>query len=117
MKVNFAVLFSDKQIKRFTFINGLILILFLAVAFWKWSSLPAQIPLFYSLPRSTDQLGTPFKILILPSFSFMFSVVNLYLASLLYDNERLAAIILSAMSAVCSFLLFVTFVKIVFLVA
>lgn len=116
MKSSLAEFLSDKQIKRFSQFNGLILIIFLIVSVWKWSSLPSQLPLFYSLPRSNDQLAAPFTLLILPLFAVLISIINFYLAFILYVKERLAGVFLTVMSAVASFLLLVTFIKIVFLV-
>lgn len=117
MKTNFAVLLADKQIKMSFWVTILIMIVFVIIAIWKWSSLPPQLPLFYSLPRSTDQLATPSVFLLLPVFTAVFSFFNFYMAALLYAKERLASVILTIMSITVSFLLLVTFLKIVFLVS
>lgn len=117
MKTNFVLLLNDKQIKRTFWITILILIVFMIITVWKWSSLPPKLPLFYSLPRSTDQLATPSILLILFFFTAVFSFFNFYIASLIYAKERLAAIILTGMSTTVSFLLLVTFLKIVILIS
>lgn len=117
MKNHFAELLGDGRIRQFTWCNGLILIIFILVSVFKWTSFSPELPLFYSLPRSTDQLATPFIFLWLPFFSVIFTLVNFYLAALLYKKERLAALILTGMSTTASFLLFVTFIKIVFLIS
>ena len=117
MKANLAILLNNKQVRKFFWANGIILLFFAIVAVWKWSYLPPQLPLFYSLPRSGDQLATPAKLLILPLFAIIFSVINFYLASIFYTKERLAAIILIVMATSASFLLLITFIKIVLLVA
>ncbi|MBI3379497.1 hypothetical protein HY029_01940 [Candidatus Gottesmanbacteria bacterium] len=116
MKSNLKEFFNDKQIKRFSFINGMIFVIFIILFIFKWSSLPSQIPIFYSLPRSNDQLGTPIKISTLPIFAFIFSLINYYLAFILYTKERLAAVILTVMATTATLLLFFTFVKIIFLI-
>lgn len=117
MKAKLILFFSDKQIKRITVINGFILLFFIIVASWKWSTLPSQLPLFYSLPRSNDQLGSPFKLLILPAFAIIFSMINFYLGFIFHTKERLATVILLIMSTTASILLFITFMKIIFLVS
>lgn len=116
MKANLTAFFNDKQIKRFSWINAGLLLGFVIVTIWKWSQLPSQLPLFYSLPRSSEQLATPVKLLILPLFALIFSLINFYLAFTLYTKERLAAVILTTLATTASFLLFVTFIKIIFLV-
>lgn len=117
MRNNLRVVLGDKQIRRFTTVNFFLLVLFFIVTLWKWSSLPPQLPLFFSLPRSTEQLGTPVKLLILPFFAVAFSLVNLYLALIIYERERLLSVILTVMSTTANLLLLVTFIKIVFLVS
>lgn len=117
MKNSLVSLLNDKQIKRFSSLNGFILIIFFIVTGWKWFLLPPQLPLFYSLPRSADQLATPVTVLILPLFAVIFSLINFYLALILYTKERLAAVILTVMATAASFLLLITFIKIVFLVS
>lgn len=114
---SFTLLFKDKTIKRFIWLDGFLLICFIIITVWKWSSLPPQFPLFYSLPRNTDQLAVPVIILLLPGMALVFSIINLSLASLLYIKERLAGLILITFATVASFLLLVTFVKIIFLVS
>lgn len=112
----FKLLFKDKTIKRFIWLDVFFIISFLIVIIWKWSSLPPQLPLFYSLPRNTDQLASPVIILLLPGLSVIFSIINFNLASFLYLKERLAGLILVTLATIVSFLLLVTFVKIIFLV-
>lgn len=116
MKNNFGLLFADPRIKQISWINGFMLIPFLLLSIWKYSVLPPQLPLFYSLPRSTNQLGSTVEIFILPIFAVCFAVVNYYIASIVYQKERLAAIFLCGTSAAVSLLLLITFVKIIFLV-
>lgn len=116
MKENFKEFLKDKNLKKLIWADGFIFFIFIAVSVWKWSSLPVQLPLFYSLPRSPEQLGTPLRLLILPIFALIFSLFNLSIATLLFTKERLASVILISMSTLVSFLLLFTFIKIVFLI-
>lgn len=116
MTNRFKILFYDKTIKRFILVNIFSIILLIIILALKWSSLPNQIPLFYSLPRSAKQLGTPISILILPGLSILFSLVSFILATLLYPKERLASLMLVASTMIATLLIFVTFLKIIFLI-
>ena len=117
MKNYFVEFFHNTQIKKLLWINSLFYIIFLGVSIWKWSKLPSQLPLYYSLPRSSDQLGSTLNILFLPAFSFLFTILNFLLAAFLFTKERLAAIILSSISVALTFLILTTFLKIIFLVS
>lgn len=117
MKENFAEFLKEKNLKRLIWTDGIILFIFIAASVWKWSTLPLQLPLFYSLPRGPEQLGTPLELLILPVFALIFSLINLTIPALLFTKEKLASIILIAMAMIVSFLLLLTFIKIVFLIS
>lgn len=76
--------------------------------------LPPQIPLFYGLPSSEQQL-TPSLYIILPSIiAFVITLLNAYL-SLSVDNIYLRKILAYSTIAV-SFLAAITTLKIIFLV-
>jgi hypothetical protein len=89
------------------------LICFGAVFVWKWKRLPPELPLFYSLPRGEDQLGSPSLLFIFPGISLVMYLVNLLFASVLYTTNKTAAKLLVAFSVVAAILLFITFCKIV----
>jgi len=116
MKQKIIQLLKDPFIANLVKIFVVVLMLYLVIAFWKWSSLPPQIPLFYSFPRSTDQLASPWQILLLPFFSLMFFCLNFISASLLYPEEKLVCIFLVLIGLIVSLLFFTTFVKIIFLI-
>lgn len=90
--------------------------IFLAVIIWKWKSLPPELPIYYSLPRSSDQLGTPFELLILPFMSTLIFVIHFFLAVFVNPREKLAAEILLLAALVVSITLLLTFIKIVLLI-
>lgn len=107
---------ADKLIKNIIWGHLFILIFYLVLLFWKWSSLPSQIPLFYSLPKGEEQLGNNFQIILIPFFSLLIFGLNLFLSSLYYAKERLVSILLLSISFVSSILFLITFIKIVFLI-
>ncbi len=110
------LMLQNKLISRLIKYFLIILIGFTGIGIWKWRSLPPEIPLFYSLPRSYDQLAKSIFILLLPALSIVFFCINFLLASLFYEKERLASIFLMITSIVISFLLFIAFLKIIFLI-
>lgn len=92
------------------------MVLFAATMFFTWSNLPPQLPLFYSLPRGLEQLGTPITLLVLPLLSIIIFITNFIISSVIFEREKLAAKFLTIAAATSSILLFITFVKIIFLV-
>ncbi len=88
---------------------------FVLIILWKWNRLPPQVPLFYSLPRSNDMLGSKSQILLLPLFSLVFYILNLLFSLYIYDKEKLAAIFLTLVGSGFTLLLLITFIKIVFM--
>lgn len=116
MRQKLAYILKDKLILRIVKIFLLVLFVYLVISLWKWKELPPELPLFYSIPRGKEQLGTPFLLLLLPFFSFLFFVGNLLWASLLYEKERLAAVILVAVGIITACLSLITFIRIVFLI-
>src|SRR3990170_6646739 len=112
---NARSLLSDKLVSLMTKIYIASLLLFMAIFVWKWPQLPRELPLFYSLPKSPEQLATPHLLMILPLFSFLFFFINLLTAAFLHTNEKLAAILLVIAGTVSSLLLLTTFIKIIFL--
>lgn len=107
---------KDKLISRFTKGFAISMAIFLTIGILKWQRLPPQIPLFYSLPRSPDQLTPSIFILILPILSIIFFAVNFAVAYHFYQKEKLASIILIATATIVSFLSLIAFIKIVFLI-
>jgi hypothetical protein len=115
-KNTFSLISKDQiiinQIRLFVFLlflNFLILI-------WKWPLLPPQIPLFYSLPRSYEQLGNTILILIFPSIALIFFLINLTIATLIYQKEKLGAYLMITITTFNTLILFLCLLKIILLV-
>ena len=117
MKQRFIHLLRDPFVSQMTKLFLVILLAYFFLGVWKWRNLPPELPLFYSIPRGKEQLGTPLLLLLLPFFSFLFFIGDLLWASFLHEKERLAACILVTIGTMISFLLLITFIKIVFLVS
>lgn len=117
MQEKIRLILREKLVMKMVRIQTVILILFIAIFIWKFRLLPPQIPIFYSLPRSQDQLGSPFHLLLLPFFSVIIFCLNFLLALETYAKERLAAILLLIIGVATSFLFLITFIKIVFLIS
>lgn len=104
---------KDQIIRLMLKVYSVILLTFIIVGVWKWNILPPQLPLFYSLPRSADQLGTPPLLLMLPVFSLISFISSFFLATVISEKEKLCSVLLVICSTVVSFLLLITFVQIV----
>mgnify|MGYP001598834122 CR=1 FL=1 len=76
--------------------------------------LPPQIPIFYGFPQSEAQLSQPIGILIPPSLSLIFILLNLFLINIIKD-EFIKKILVIAGLATAVFAS-ITVVKIIFLV-
>lgn len=108
---------TDTIIRRVIKLFVFLILLFLIIIIWKWRVLSPQLPMFYSLPKSPDQLGTPTTLLLLPLLSFLFFGIDFTLASLFYPKERVASVILVFIGLVTTVLFLITFIKIVFLIS
>lgn len=82
-----------------------------------WQSLPPQLPLFYSRPWGEEQLTSPIGLLLLPGLSSLIMLVNLFLPTLVPQQERLTTQILTSASTIFSLACLLTLIKIVFLVS
>lgn len=117
MKQKINELLKETLVRRTVVIFIAIMSLYLIILLWKWQMLPPQLPLFYSLPKSNEQLATPFQLLLLLLFSFLFFTINLIAAAYLYPKEKLGSILLVIIGAIVVGLLLYAFIKIVFLVS
>lgn len=116
MKQKIRQLLKDKLIFQTTKIFIGLLAVYIIISIWKWKELPPQIPLFYSLPRSLEQLTNPLIFLLLPFFSLVFFCINFIFAAFFYGEEKLASVLLVITGTIVSFLLLISFIKIIFLI-
>jgi hypothetical protein len=107
---------SDQFIKKILYAEGFILFVYIIVGFWRYRFLPPQIPLFYSLPRSIDQLGFSWMIFFLPILSLIIAVLHGIAAIFLYKTERPAAYLLLIIALISMVLLLIGYLRIIFLI-
>lgn len=117
IKQKLIKLIAEKSVFRLVKIYSLLMGCFLVIGIWKWNDLPPLLPLFYSLPKSSDQLGTPLTLLLLPALSLFLFILDFTLSSLIFAKSRLASEILIIIAVSTSFLLLITYIKIIFLVS
>lgn len=110
-------LWQNNIIKSATKIFLLIMVIYLVMIIWKWKNLPAELPLFYSQPRSPDQLGTPALLLLIPLLSLAIFILHFYLACYFYRQEKLISFLLVIAATIIGGILLTTFIKIVFIVS
>ncbi|OGF99419.1 hypothetical protein A2Y99_00600 [Candidatus Gottesmanbacteria bacterium RBG_13_37_7] len=94
----------------------LILCLYIVITVWKWKMLPAELPLFYSLPRGPEQLGSPILFLLLPGLSLVLFLLDFLFAVSVYHKDKVLAHALVTIGLFTAVLLFISFVKIIFLI-
>ena len=116
MKKKIKALLRDRLILYLVQFFGIVMIFYISVLLIKWNMLPPQLPLYYSLPRSADQLGTPLLLLLLPILSVVFFVIHLGLSAYFYPKELLASRILMITSSVVALIFFIAFIKIILLI-
>ena len=113
MKEIVAKLWSDIVIRRslkfFLCIEGIFLIIFGFV----WFNLPPQLPLFYSLPRGTEQLANPLSFTLLPFLAFLIMFFNVTLSIIVHEKYIILSKLLIINGAFVSFIIFFTFLKII----
>lgn len=117
MKEKINELLKEAMVRRLVKIFIASIFLYFLILSWKWQQLPPQLPLFYSLPKSNEQLATPFQLLLLPFFSILFFTINLAAAASIYPKEKLGSILLVVAGFAVNILLLYTFIKTVFLVS
>lgn len=95
-------------------LSPIILTLFLSIVLLiLLNSLPAKLPLFYSLPWGTQQLATKQQFLILPAIITLVALLNLIISWQLHHSQIFFKKILLFSSMVISLILALTFIKIV----
>jgi len=83
---------------------GLVL---LALVFWRYPHLPAQIPLHFDPLGRPDRLGPPQQLFYLPLIGSVVALINFLLAIALYRRERLLSYFLWGSAGVVQVLLIV----------
>ena len=117
MKGNFKLIFSDK-ITRISIISSFVLILveiFLVVIFY--GKLPPLIPFFNSRPWGEDRLASSQAVFLIPLFSVIIFIVNLFLSGFFYRKNVLISRIIAFTISLFTILGLISFIQIVLLVS
>ncbi len=109
-------LWEDETVLRILRWNLLTLGLQGVVIWWKFSSLPPKIPLFYSRAWGEGQLVEAHMIFGLPIISLTVLIINNFIASTLGEKGKTLVVMLALASLIFSFLALVTGFKIVSIV-
>lgn len=92
-------------------------VLSLAFLAWRWTSLPPEVPLWYSRPWGATQLASPYWLILLPLGSLLIYTVN-YLISVYFMYEYLIFTqMLFLSSLIVSLLSFFALIKVLFIVS
>lgn len=102
-----------KSVLSFLFVLTFSLIFFAL----RWSKLPPQIPLYYSLPWGRQQLASPWELTILPVLAVSVFATNLLFAFFLLKDDDLLTKIAIFSGLFVSALLFYAFFRIIILVS
>lgn len=103
---------NDKFLVAPTLVCALTIIFILLNFFIILSTLPDQIPLFYSRPWGETQLADKWQFLILPASLGVMGLVNLILASQLHTSQKALKRTVMLTVVLLSFMILVTSVKI-----
>lgn len=97
--------------------NLVFIIIQVLVLAWRFTNLPSQVPLYYSLPWGESQLASATSLFLLPTISLVILLINnLFSISLSSTNNLLSRILIFASLAISLFFL-ITLLKIVNLVS
>ena len=98
--------------------NGVLASAILSVLFiiWRWNRLPPLIPLWYSRPWGTDQLTSPFWLILLPAGGVAIYYINRMISKHITSEYLIFTQMLYLSALLVNILSLVTLVKILFLV-
>lgn len=98
-------------------LNLLLIGLQLALLIYKFSQLPPEVPLFYSLPFGEEQLASTSQLFFIPIFSITIGLINTVFAALFVSGKSLLSRSLIIFSLIYSFLSLITLFQIITLIS
>lgn len=113
---NLKLIRRDKITKPAIWLCFLIIFSGFSILIYQFSRLPPEVPLFYSRSWGEEQLARREFLFLLPSFSLIVLILNLFAAGRIFSKEKLLAQILLWSAAVFSLLAAITLLKIIILV-
>jgi hypothetical protein len=96
--------------------NLFFIVLQISFLFWKFSSLPPEVPLYYSLPWGQSQLSSASSLFILPTISLVLLLINHLFAISLAKTSILLSRLLVVVSLIFSLLSLITILQIVYII-
>lgn len=84
---------------------------------WKFTSLPPQVPLFYSLPWGESQLSSAASLFLLPTISIVALFIDNLFAVSFFKNQPLVSRLSVIISLIVSFFSMITLFMIVTLIS
>lgn len=75
--------------------------------------LPERLPLFYSLPWGERQLASHLQFLIIPATAVLVTLINLTVKKQLHASQAFLKLALDLTSFIVTFILLITFLKII----
>lgn len=93
-------------------IFAILTVIFFSITF---TSLPKQLPLFYSRPWGQLQLGSLSQFMIIPSLIILITLINLTISWHLHPSQLLLKRTINLSSTLVALLLFITAARIIFL--
>lgn len=89
----------------------------LVLLFFKFNTLPSQVPFYYSLPWGESQLASASTLFILPMFSIIFLLIDHLLATFFLNNIKIFSHLLVVTSLVFSAFSLITLFHIISIIS
>lgn len=89
----------------------------IGILIWKFTSLPPQVPLFYSLPWGNSQLTNNSSLFLLPTISIVILFIDNLFSVSFFKNLPLLSRLSITTSLLVSFFTTITLFKIIFLIS
>lgn len=105
----------QEAVNFYSIVSSLVMIILILTAFaLNYTKLPAQIPLFYSLPWGAEQLVTLPQFIILPAIIALVVLINLSISWHLHASQIVLKRFLSTATAAVSLLIFLAAIRIIY---
>ncbi|MCW1949181.1 MAG: hypothetical protein KIH89_001900 [Candidatus Shapirobacteria bacterium] len=97
--------------------NLFLICLQIGILSWKFTLLPPQVPLYYSLPWGDSQLANNSSLFMLPTISIVILFIDSLFSVSFFKNLPLLSRLSVTTSLLVSFLITITLFKIIFLIS
>jgi len=97
--------------------NLIFIVIQIGLLAWKFTQLPPQVPLYYSLPWGESQLATASYLFLLPTISIVALFIDNLFAVSFFKNQPLLSRFSVITSLLVSFFSAFTLIRVVFLIS